>query len=257
MRNDDMKITWETLNAYVDGELSPDAAAAVAAAIAADKAMAARVATLTRLRAVSRRLAAPAKAEQRRHRPGWKPVALTASLAAVLVAGGLSWSLRPTPGSEVNAAIAANETWLAADLHPDADGVMKAAAATSVAGALPDLSAAGLQLVYLSSQPFDAGEAIFAGYQGPHGCHLGLWKARSGSETALSALAPSKQAGLSVRQWATDNARYVLVGHGMDAQRFDRMADLVEQLIQQGHDATPEQRIALEEASRIGAPCQS
>lgn len=257
MQNDDMKITWEALNAYVDGELSPDAAAAVAAAIAADKALAARVATLTRLRAVSRRLAAPAKAERPRHRPGWKPVALAASLAAVLVAAGLSWSLRPTPGSEVNAAVAANETWLAADLHPDASEVMKAAAAASVAGALPDLSAAGLQLVYLSSQPFDAGEAIFAGYQGPHGCHLGLWKAAPGSETVRSALAAPSQAGLPVHQWTAGNARYVLVGHGMDAQRFDRMADLVEQLILQGHGATPEQRIALEEAGRTGAPCQS
>jgi hypothetical protein len=257
MQNDDMKITWETLNAYVDGELSPDAAATVAAAIAADKAMAARVATLTRLRAVSRRLVYPAKAEPQRHRPGWMPVALAASVAAVLVAGALSWSLRPTPGSDVEAAVAASETWLEAGLHPDAAGVMNAAAAASAAGALPDLSAAGLQLVYLSSQPFDAGEAIFAGYQGPHGCHLGLWKAAPGAQTALSALAGANQVGLPVHQWTAGDARYVLVGQGMDAQRFDRMADLVEQLILQGHDATPEQRIALEEAGRIGAPCQS
>jgi len=257
MQNDDMRITWETLNAYVDGELSPDDAATMAAAIAADKAMAARVATLTRLRAVSRGLAAPAKAEPLRRRQGWRPVALAASLAAMLVAGGLSWSLRPTPGSGVTAAVAANETWLAAGLHPDAGGIMKAAAAASAGGALPDLSAAGLQLVYLSSQPFGADEAIFAGYQGPHGCHLGLWKAASGSGTALSALTAPRQAGLSVHQWVAGDARYVLVGRGMNAQRFDRMAAVVEQLVLQGHSATPAQRIALEEAGRIGAPCQS
>lgn len=257
MQNDDMTITWESLNAYVDGELSPDAAARVAASIAADRTLAARVATLTRLRAATRRLAAPARVERKRLRLNWRPVALAASLAAVLAVGGLSWSLRTTPGSEVHAAVTANEAWLAAGRHPGPIEVMKTAAVSSALGALPDLSAAGLQLVYLASQPFGVGEATFAGYKGSHGCHLGLWTAPAGEAAVSSALDAAGQAGLAVRQWIAGGARYVLVGHGMDAQRFDRMADVVQQLVVQGQDATPRQRLALEAAGHTGASCQS
>lgn len=43
-------ITWEMLNAYVDQELDPRRAALVADAVACDHGLAARVATLSKLR---------------------------------------------------------------------------------------------------------------------------------------------------------------------------------------------------------------
>ena len=49
------------LNAYIDGELEPDQAAKVAAALAADREAAAQVATLTKLRATVK-VAAPVPA---------------------------------------------------------------------------------------------------------------------------------------------------------------------------------------------------
>jgi anti-sigma factor RsiW len=49
-------ISWEVLNAYVDEELPPHAAAEVAAAVARDPSTAARVATLARLRSTVRAL---------------------------------------------------------------------------------------------------------------------------------------------------------------------------------------------------------
>lgn len=48
---DEQAMSWERLNAYVDGELAPADAAAVASAVAQDPGLARRVATLARLKA--------------------------------------------------------------------------------------------------------------------------------------------------------------------------------------------------------------
>lgn len=51
MTTDEMEISWVILNAYVDGELDRVMSAKVAAAVAQDATIAARVATLSKLKA--------------------------------------------------------------------------------------------------------------------------------------------------------------------------------------------------------------
>ncbi|MCH6588383.1 MAG: zf-HC2 domain-containing protein, partial [Proteobacteria bacterium] len=72
---------WQTLSAYVDGELSAAEAAEVARALADDRTLAGRVASLTRLKATVQDMGEAAEitlpTPRRRH---WRPAALAASL---------------------------------------------------------------------------------------------------------------------------------------------------------------------------------
>lgn len=82
-------VSLDRLNAYVDDELSAEEAAEVAAAIACDPRLAERVATLSRLRAVARRLppemAPPAfMLPPRRRSRAVLPVAAALALAACI-----------------------------------------------------------------------------------------------------------------------------------------------------------------------------
>jgi anti-sigma factor RsiW len=87
---------WQTLNAYVDGELSAAESAEVARALAEDPALVDQVASLTRLKAAVQdgieevNLALP-----RVQRRTWRPTALAASLAAVRAVGWMLCRWRP------------------------------------------------------------------------------------------------------------------------------------------------------------------
>lgn len=255
-------ISWEVLNAYVDEELPPHAAAEVAAAVARDPATAARVATLARLRSTLRALPAaedapppvlPGRALSRR------PTVLAASVAALLVlAGALAWYLdafapeKPLLGD----AIAAHRQWLS-QTPPSPGGRIPVTLSSHQAEGLPDLSMALLQLSYISVDPaMRDGGGLLAGYRGPHGCRLGLW---IGPHSGRWSATPSRsdRDGLHIRAWSSDRADYALLSRGMDPERLDRLADIVAHMTLRG-PVTDDGRIAaLRAIPGIGQPCDT
>jgi len=257
-----LKITWETLNGYVDGELGARAAAEVAALIARDPAMAARVATLHRLKAASAsavsRHPAPDSPAALRKRPGlrhrsWGFGAVAAAMATLIVALAGLWRVQH-PAEErmasVAPAFAAYRDWLGQPASPEL--------ASPAAGQAPDLSAAGLRLVFARGEWDEPGQdGVFFGYVGPHGCKLGLWAG------PLAAPLPAEPARLPPREaiegfaWAFRDRAYVVAAKGMDRRRLQNLALAVAGLVKREQAPDDEDKIAVRAAAGPGAPCQA
>ncbi|GAU85630.1 anti-sigma factor [Bosea sp. BIWAKO-01] len=260
-------ISWDLLNAYVDGELEPGETAKVAAAIAVDREIAAKVATLTHLRATMRAVSpqeeAPAFAlpealpPTRQNPRPWLQVA-----AALLIACGLgvAWFglYRADPAEPpLSAAVAAHRLWLAQG--PAGHGSAAPRLGVELAGAkvdaLPDLSLASLRLVHLSLDPaVRRGGGVLAGYVGPNGCRVGLWI--SAIDDSLPARpAVQDRDGFAIRAWHGHHASYALIGQGIDPARLDGIAALVARLTEDERSIPREQIAALAEARSLRPAC--
>lgn len=254
-------VSWEALNAYVDGELAPAAAADVAAAIALDPDVAARVASLSRLRATTRNLPQDVSTQGLRL-PGRKQafsVRFAALAASLVVVGGIgaaiwSFSWAPEDGGPLLAAVDAHHAWLA-DAKPAQDSRLQVAMANASATALPDLAPASLTLVYLSLDPaIRKGGGVLAGYVGPNGCRVGLWIAPHHGPAHPQPVADDRD-GLMIRRWSGAGADYALLGRDIDSLRLDRIAALVAKLIRMDPVLPREQIAALDEARSIFPAC--
>jgi anti-sigma factor RsiW len=254
-------MTWEMLNAYVDQELDPRRAALVADAVARDHGLAARVATLSKLRATAREMPPASDAPRPlalRTLAGFRSrrvIAVAASiLLAVVLASTLLWRGPLEENASKEAADAIHREWLAGQSLLPKDAPIEFALASRFVGTLPDLSAANLRVVFLSAEPVVQGHGIFGGYVGPHGCRLGLSITPSrGGDTAIRASQDS--GGILIRAWRSDGAEYALMSHSMDPDRLDRLALIVAELVRQRGPATDEQRIALRATETVGRAC--
>ncbi|MEA1833740.1 anti-sigma factor [Methylobacterium durans] len=219
-------MRWETLNAYVDGELDARTRRGVAEAARRDPDVAAQIATLSRLKH-SVRAAAPdsvgaaaraplpaARASGLGGRLGW-----AAATLAVILGGGL-W-LRQEPAAPGDPAVRAFAAWVEA--RP-----VRGSLALTGSEAAPDLRAAGFTLTYLSAARADG---RLAGYEGPHGCRLALWMGRPAGMAADVAAGEGGHAILRVVRWEAGGRRYVALSDGMEAERFALVAAAIEQAL--------------------------
>lgn len=254
------RLSWTTLNAYVDGELEPDQAAQVAAALAHDREAAAQVATLTKLRATVKAaspLPTPPPFALPQTRSGvarWLPWAAAACFALFVGAASLGIGTRQPSGSSLSAAVAAHQSWLA---QSPAGTVPRLGVelAGAEAGALPDLSLASLRLVHLSLDPAGRrGGGMLAGYVGPNGCRVGLWIAPVEAALPLQPAVQDRD-GLSIRAWRGERASYALLGRGIDSVRLDGIASLVARITRDEPGVPREQVAALAEARSVGPAC--
>jgi anti-sigma factor RsiW len=253
---------WERLNAYVDGELGPAEAAEVAAAIARDRELAARVASLTRLKAVASSLPpqhvpppAPLLRAPTRRRNLMLPAA--AALVLLILAAIAGWSWLPGPHQAnrwLAQAAAAHQAWIDGTAPSRAPAQALAALASGKLVHIPDLSDAHLSLVQLSAQP-DAG-SVFLGYRGIHGCQVGLWigSAPPDLDPQPLAVASGDIAGYA---WRFGETGYALLAQGMDPDRLKLLAEAVAKIVSRDDALDQEIRAALHNSSVIGAPCQA
>jgi anti-sigma factor RsiW len=256
-------VDWNRLNAYVDRELDPVEAAEVAAAIARDPHLAARVATLSRLKAVSSGLLPPEMPPALPHRAEPQSTRRLASIAASVVltligaAVGL-WLWSSGPASRIawlDEAVAAHRAWLDQGSTPDSTEQFLAAFEAQKAGGFPDLSEAHLTLVYVSAMP-GAGDrpGHLIGYEGIHGCHVGLWIGAAspalGAEPVVVAVG-----GIDGYAWASDGIGYALLARGMDPARLEMLAAAVARITQADHRIDDQTRTALRMTTQTGAPC--
>lgn len=266
MQNEDGRMagspmSWEALNAYVDDELAPEAAADVAAAVARDPDLAARVASLSRLRATMRGLTPEASPPAlglpaRKRRLPARVAALAASLVVAAGLGAAIWAFtQKTPDARpLLTAIAAHRAWLS-DAKPNRGGRLEVDMAGNGAGALPDLSLASLTLVHLSLDPaIRQGGGVLAGYVGPNGCRIGLWIAPNQGAAQQQPVAQDRD-GLMIRRWSGTEADYALLGRDIDSLRLDRIAALVARLTRMDAVVPRDQIAALDEARSVGPAC--
>lgn len=258
----DRDMTWELLNAYVDGELNRATSAQVAAAAAADPSLAARVATLSRLKAsvptpdMRGRIPPLPQISQKRWLAPSRLAAIAAALALIVAASVL---IRPDvgpPARWLEGALTEQRQWMASVAAGEAgEGPVTIKAATA---ARPlDLSDAQLKLVYAVPVSRMSGQnATFLGYRGPHGCMVGLWIGPP--QDGLGTRPAARDAGpVVVRAWRDNFHGYALIAKGMDPARIDGLAAAVARLVDPGQFFDDGIRIALRDVAQTGSPCRT
>ena len=173
----------ERLNALLDGELTPNERAEIAARLASDRDLASAYATLARLKAATTETMEDCPTIVLR-RPGW----LTARRRAAAIAACIG--LVVGVGLLVKQAWPPQETSVASTAEGPTEITLTSLPARTM---IPRLDSAGLKLVNLA---FDPGQVplLTAIYRGPHGCRLDLRAWPAGADA-------SPLAGNSLHRW--------------------------------------------------------
>lgn len=250
------RIGIETLSAYVDGELTPAAAADVARAAARDRAIAAQIASLREMKAAVADLVPAVTLEMPDEPKRWTlalpSMAAAASLAAVLILGIILagyFGQKPTiPLASIfethHRAWTFDHSEVGGLAHVDYD---------SKRPAVLDLTAAQLGFVGRESFVYDGKTLDRLGYEGTRGCRLSLFKIPD--DLAIPADAFSSP--LHARVWKSGGSSFLLMAQGMAAGRFQELALVIERAIrsQRPFDAETRQRLAKSRAA--SRPCQA
>jgi anti-sigma factor RsiW len=254
------RISFETLNAYVDGELDPGAAAEVARAVAEDAALARELSALSRLRsAVAESIQVPSlSVPAPRRRSGGMAVAASIALMAFIAGSILVAKLYEAPDTD----------WLARAWQVHRGWSVTEATArdgaklhfTGYAEAMPeayvpDLSASRLTLVHADSVPFTGKRrALLAGYRGTRGCRISLliFSARSGLGDVLSSFRDGRDEGYG---WRAGALGYVILSDGMDSNRFRLLAESVRNASREHLPFDNRTRMALRRSRDESAAC--
>ncbi len=266
----DTLTDWERLNAYVDGELDPQAQAGIAADVAARPDLAAQVAVLTRLKAATDETiepvvawaeAAPGHASALGRGLPWRRMAAAAALVAALGVAAVSipWRGGDEHATWLASPIAAHDAWVASGSRGLADSGAGAAlvgfAALGADAQLPDLSAAKLTISgarFLAAEHNDP-PAIHVAYSGTRGCRVTLWitpaPAGLGSELTLYASSP-----YGVYGWRAGDLAYALVS-SVDPARFEVIARATHKVTIERAQPDAETATALRRSREESPPC--
>lgn len=259
--------TEQQLNAYIDGELSPREVAAVAKAIAEDPAIAARVATLTRLKSslsgLSEQPPLPLTLPRPRRSAGLLAVAASFALLLAVGIGLLTGSnlLGHEDDSWYREARIEHANWALEPAAPNAREVeanlfLASIERIAVPVQTPDLTSAKLRLTYLQyyRATDTAPAALHLGYTGRRGCKVSLWvtEAPLGLDTDLTESRVDKLRGF---RWRSGRTAYALFATGMAERRFTVIANKVYEATRQQHGFDDGTRLALRNASTDVPPC--
>lgn len=227
--------TVERLNALADSELPPAEHAALAVRIAASRDLAQAYATLARLKACIAESAdqtpvhgiSVTGARLRR----WPHFAAAAAVVACVAISALAWTFDPQPARAPLSEVASFVTL----------------AALPAAPVIPDLTAAGLNLVGGEIEQAGETSVLVAAYRGQRGCRLEL-RVRP----AAANVAPT--VGSSRRVWTIGDLAYELVAFGMPMSRFAVVAMAAETATRAGEMPNGADS-RLREASLKALPC--
>lgn len=247
------EVSWQRLNAYVDGELSAREKAAVAEEIAGDPSLARAVALLQGIKAELSEF--PGSAPARRRRGGRFPLPLvpwlSAACLALLVAGGaIVASQLTTP--ETSALLAQHQEWADTAQPGGAPAPAVGVARAFFGPQLPSLEPFGLRLDSAGLVSLaDGEEALHAGYVGQRGCRISLFLLPPDSASDDLALpAEILQASGQAGSW-----RYRLLAQDMDSARFALIAAALDEQLRLVAPLSEESRLAYEDNPAARAPC--
>ena len=232
-------ISDEDLHAYIDGALAEDRALLVRKALAADPALAERVALFAADKAMFKAVYAPAAERPvpaewiaRVHRParpsaGWRQASAIAAVLLVVAMGPLAWRYYapPTGTDVVEMALDARDGVLAGvrhavtndDLKTDRyNAALRQAVASNVR--IPDLGRMGYRLKGLHLY----GKAAEILYRGPQNQLFTLYVRRSDGSARFDQF---ERRGLRVCIWQDDQISTVMAGD-VSAAAMQRLATL-------------------------------
>jgi len=266
------KPDLQLINAYIDGELSSAEAAAVASALAHDRALAQRVAVLSHLKAtVQASLEAPRielAGGAAPCAPRTRHVMAMAACAAVLVLVVLGaamgrpwWSGREAPAALARAwelhAAWSRQSEASNQRAPAGGTVLAALEAVGPRVYLPDLSSARLTLDSLRIVRLDGeAKALHAGYLGTRGCRISLVVVPDTSDISTDLTLFESTAGRAY-VWRSGGHSYFLLAEGMDPTRFALIADSIYRASLEMNPFDAETRTALRDSRERSAPCRA
>ncbi len=265
------RIDFETLNAYVDGELDLARRAEVADAVAREPYMARQVAALSRLK--SEVAGSVETADLGIDLPGRRPraprraLAIAASILFAIVAASAIFvtSLRDAgPGAELAWAVDAHQGWAGQrrerSAEPDRNVVLAALSRVGAAAYAPELFAAKLRVAHVESvaRP-EGGEALLVGYRGTRGCKISLIVATDPGAVSEPSPAPEPidAGGPHGYRWRAGGLAYVMLATGMDRERFSLIAASAHRASLERAPLDPETRMALARSRAESPPCMA
>jgi len=249
------KPDFETLNAYVDGELEPPAAAAVARAAAEDTDIAAQVAKLHAMKAAVRNAydtppiitIYPSRPTLSRQVGG----ALAAGLAVAAVAGALwlgiaGFGQPAAPGKVFAAALGNHDHWTAEPVKLQPIDV-------AAGFPLPDLLLSGLRVDVVETDVMLNGvPATHIGYVGHNGCHLSLYVLSMNDVVDVGNFVNDDL--LHAESWRIGNTTYLAIARRMDPVRFTTISHALRLATEEGIPLDRRVRTALAKSHQ---PCVS
>ena len=249
---------WQQLNAYVDGELDPQARAEIAAAIAQDRELAAAAATLSRLKATTGAIASdippvdihPPQPSHRR-----RAVAAVAATVAAAAVAAIYLAATPSLSPNLDAAIRQHAAWVAADppaAEPVAAPLLVALARLDRPVELPDLRDSGLEIVRIATLEEPGAAGLHVSYLGSRGCRVSLVVTKA--EAAAASLRQTME-GMEIARWTAGDLAYALLASGMPRERFMLIAASAEEAVRNNRPVPPPVREALRRERDTSTPC--
>lgn len=227
------------LNAYVDGELSPERAARMAEAIARDRELAQEVAALLRLKTAA--IAAfdmepPALPEMRERASRYRMSRWSAAAAVVVIilAASVATLISRIP-TDADRVLSVMSDWKEERNHPVRSRPDSAAAEAKSAG-LAKLAhgLAALQLRVLKTH--EVADGVAFDLLGPSGCRLAVWAGPEAANVAGSRAFESQIQSGSAVVWQAGGTQYLLVSQNAPQQKFSALAAALQQATK---DAAP------------------
>ncbi len=255
----------ETLNAYVDRELSANENAEVANAIALDPELARQFATLSTLKAT---LAAANCSHDElydidlsRKDKTWLPW-IAASVITIALGAIIGWLISVNnlllPIDGIQLAEKVHTEWLEKNLSAGGHNLQQVSAedldSLRMLAYVPDLS--GVNLAFSGVRKISTGKTngMHIGYLGPSGCMVSLIVLNKpmGLSDELASFESNQHL---LYGWQVDQTVFYLLAYKMDPPRLAKVARVVNKLTRERLPLDPESIIALNQARSASKPC--
>lgn len=248
---------WETLNAYVDGELSPEREAWVKDACKDNPNITSEIARLVILKKALASKPVPVRRSWAYGIHKWEIVGgVTVTALLLMVFVGMSLLGGYSPSSFQNWALEKHEnlserSFVVTDLNHNP------LIAASVNGALqaPDLTGSKLYLVDLTIQPFGEKEGIVMHYRGLRGCRVSFLLAPRGIDSDSIKEAALLQGKVVSDFWSGSRFKFGLLATGMDENRFNSISSYLKLNGERNLPVTKEDQHAMRQVYEISKSC--
>lgn len=249
------EFEWQKLNAYVDGELSPEDTQAFMRELQGREDLKAEYEKLIQLKSsLSTFSPAPEVANQNSGAAGKRFAQIAAAAAVILVLGGSVMLWKSLDGATSPASIHtafSEKTYLLDKSKP----ALHVSSFTSGDFDIPDLTPTQLQLADIQTSGSGENEVISAHYRGYRGCRLTLVSTADKSAGSEKQFVFSKSDNLLEISWTSKHSAFTLVATGMDKNRFMSIAHYVRNRVSESEKRREDLRIAMHEAYQSALPC--
>ncbi|MFV2031755.1 MAG: anti-sigma factor [Gammaproteobacteria bacterium] len=259
------RYNLESLNAYVDGELSARENAEVANAIATDPELARQAASLSSLRATLASTSCGRREPIDIELPRKKRLQLpwVAAIAGLIITAALlsafilnKAALLPNQGLQL--AEEAHKSWLEEESAPEDPGLNKASVLDldrlQIDAYVPDLSEVNLRFSGVRKISSGKSRGMHIGYRGPSGCMVSLVVLNNTAGLSKE-LAYFERRGHLLYGWQVKQTGFYLLAYKMDPVRLAKVARVVNKLTRERLPLDPESIVALNEARSESKPC--